>query len=895
MDSDAVFNDLLEIEDDGRIFVDEEDSNLMLEMKSEITAEMKSLTFRWKNIKCGPATDQALDLRDCHHLNRVIRYLALFERHGHNVHKSNLSEFHLGEVIESIDHIVSVHELLAPEHRAEIQRYVAMHLVCDDGTECNLLNEDVYRRREREEGRIRTQHDHETEALDAIERECIVLSETLCSVHSLLLHRDHSLRCDARLGRFTNLVNSNDEQNKNDQVDALRNDDAPNAIDFGISVLRWIPFGERPHFESFRDEITQNPISTITEEIFERFLIECTKKIRNSTFTLKEMLALKFFTDCTKIQSLLRKAHWVGTPLSTKKMYYFWASALYEAALYHAAPIPSVDGKTPMVLYHGVNKMFTVDGEIPKYHGPFSSTTARSVAHHFTNEQGLFFKMLPSYTNKLKCCVGVNVEAISCHKHEREILLVDQFLPISTTKTFKNSDDALVNYLMSNIRRWSSEVTDRDRFLHQLGIRFDPKWIPLIGQNAQLFLRSKFRSRLVITRLAMELDIYSTEWIVFPLKNKNINARDVEELMTVEENIDRLLPLFRVMTSKFKVIQSIHLNLCLSIEFVQNTESNYVGDEAYVNETCFEETEYKINGIPAAHTVSTIAGTVQWIECRNSKYFGDHPIWIQEFPGPNGRELTNHEVVNFIEEHQVRRLVPHYRVLTSSFQVKQSNAFRETSAIKFVPNNKMDHLGDEKTFGNSCFEETEYAINGVTVPYTVSTVKGFVHQIQCRNTVLFGDRVVWVQEVAPSNQKLSKSDVHYHVSQYILICFVELFPICVSSFIAQKALERCAGGCGFWGDPAIESCGFCSKKNDSKEAAAKSDPPKHTESKKSPVQLTKPNPKEDLKPKKKVQKKKSRCWICRKKMTLGGQFAGKCGYTFCANHRYPDSHQCDSI
>jgi predicted nucleic acid binding AN1-type Zn finger protein len=44
---------------------------------------------------------------------------------------------------------------------------------------------------------------------------------------------------------------------------------------------------------------------------------------------------------------------------------------------------------------------------------------------------------------------------------------------------------------------------------------------------------------------------------------------------------------------------------------------------------------------------------------------------------------------------------------------------------------------------------------------------------------------------------------------------------------------------------------------------------------------------------KKVQKKKNRCWNCRKKVTLAGQFECKCGYVFCSLHRYPDAHECD--
>lgn len=51
--------------------------------------------------------------------------------------------------------------------------------------------------------------------------------------------------------------------------------------------------------------------------------------------------------------------------------------------------------------------------------------------------------------------------------------------------------------------------------------------------------------------------------------------------------------------------------------------------------------------------------------------------------------------------------------------------------------------------------------------------------------------------------------------------------------------------------------------------------------------------KEPEKPKKKIQKKKNRCWKCNKKVTLAGQFKCKCGYVYCARCRYPDAHNCE--
>ena len=825
MDSDAVFDDLLEIEDDGQVYVDEDDSNILADLKPDTTAQLKSTVFRWKAIECGPAPEDALHLRDCHHFTTVMRYLVMFENYGHDVNAANLFEFHLSEIIESIDHIVSVHKLLVPEHRAEIQRYVAVHLNCDDASKCMVLRKNANRRREREDrGDEKERDQYKEQLLDQIERECVVMNETLYSIHSLLMHRGFSLQNSIRSSRFQNNVHQQDDE-KNDQKEMNSNDrdatDAPNAIDFGVSVLRWIPFAERPHFECFRDEITRNKHSTITEEIFQQFLIECSEKIRNSTFTLKEMMALKLFTDTNALQSFLRKAHWVNSSPSMRKTFYFWASALYEAALYHSVPIPSADGKTPMTLYHGVNQMFTVDTEAPKYHGPFSSTTVRSVAHGFTNEEGLFFKMQPSYANKLRQCIGVKVESISCHKHEREILLVDQFLPITNTKTFRNSDNALVNYLIFSVKRWSLKITDKDRFFKQLGIQFDPDWMPLIGQNSQLFATSTLEGKTVIGRLAAELDLYGSDWISFPLQDEAINLQVLEELLLAGKDIDRLLPPYLVLTSKFHVVQSHNLKRCYKIEFTPNTKMKHL--DARVNDACFKSSVYQINGDRVPHTISKVKHFIRRIQCQNKALFGDRIVWTQEFPpGPQDDYSTDMEILNLVEMHGVKELLPHYRVLTSKFRVvriaptKQKTEEQETKEkeskikgpgkkglnyilerlgghknqkstsdghskkkggaqlyffkIEFDSDTEMDdnqslslvernrtilwkqrnstRNRSGKSVNDSCFEETEYKINGQRVPHTITSLTSPVNRItiECRNGKLFGDRIVWTQE-----------------------------------------------------------------------------------------------------------------------------------------------------
>lgn len=97
----------------------------------------------------------------------------------------------------------------------------------------------------------------------------------------------------------------------------------------------------------------------------------------------------------------------------------------------------------------------------------------------------------------------------------------------------------------------------------------------------------------------------------------------------------------------------------------------------------------------------------------------------------------------------------------------------------------------------------------------------------------------------------------------------------------------CLGSCGFYGAPALE--GYCSKCHKVKKEQVLVDLANaEKEKEQSLVEQQKEIHVED----REDQTEKNKCWHCMKKIGLTGVRC-RCGYFFCAAHRYAESHACD--
>ena len=503
-DSDSVIFDILDQNTKSG-----QESNCGLFMKGIGRNEwstLKETIFDWKQMECGAMN--VFNITDCAHIRRLIQELRRFKACNYIINDMNMNQFNLSQIIGDFDHLISVHNMFSGDDTVRIQRYIANQIDCEGANDCLVVNQFRNRRRQKEKHSESNRNDND------ISSECAVFRETLCGIHCYLLHRSNELyrlssENERARSKFTSLVKT---QKTSDDEKCDKKDEEPLSIDFGVSVLCWLPFGQEPLFETLRDEMTQNKDSTVTEENYSRMEIECAQKIKTEQFSdyeLKEIMGLKFYSDYSTDCANLRKAHWESMPEKMKKRYYQWARTVYRAALRQAVPIPiqSTNGFGAKLLYHGLSVFFRMDRESPTYFGPFSSTLESSIADEFSDQKGLRLHIQSGYEDSMMRCLGIDMRSISCFKREQEVLLVDQPIPIQQTKTWDSDKEALINHFLYSLKSRSTQIRDRRQFYKKLGTKYKKEWVHAIVKHPILYAMSECNDKLIIGRLADELGI----------------------------------------------------------------------------------------------------------------------------------------------------------------------------------------------------------------------------------------------------------------------------------------------------------------------------------------------------------------------------------------------------
>ena len=469
--------------------------------------------LRYQGTVC--CAESILPLEECPWIDNVISDLQRLRECDLEIDATNFWNFELESIVSSWSHILSVHDLLSDdddqkESNQKIRNYILQRVQCGSFSKCRALKAQRDRRREtKREERIEVRPDAVTAQIEALE-------EALFAVHCRIFHKESELNRSepkeedlSEESRFEVTTATAEQKQQHELKHDEEPENAPVAIDFGRSVLRWLQYDESPRFKTLRIELLRNPKSTIDAIFFDRLQrLSAALSIDNGR-TVDETLGLKAYSDTNDFQAALSKAHWNAATEEDRRSFYHWAMTLYRVHLRSAAPIPpaTASGTKPRPLWTGLNQLLTLGQELASYYGPLSTTTSFNVATGFSKGKGQIYKFISSYANPLRCTLGIDMETISCYPQEKEMMLYHSVLPIQSTTTETDDTMALVNHFLFSLQARTSAIVHKDAFFKKLGINWTVAWIPLILSHKLLVSESKRNGMTVLHRLAMELRI----------------------------------------------------------------------------------------------------------------------------------------------------------------------------------------------------------------------------------------------------------------------------------------------------------------------------------------------------------------------------------------------------
>eukprot|EP01084_Bolivina_argentea_P214726 364516_1 len=569
-----------------------------------------------------------LSADQCSYVKEIVDALKDFN-------KSNYDEINVSDLLQAYDHVVSIHNLCHIDQNKldnndeenmfdyvqeqnddivykpfekiefdanenEIQKYVVDVFggYCKS-EKCIILKKHMTRRREQ---LIEDEHDKKDDDDTVVDSIDEILHATLNALHCYILHEKKQLfRLQRENGQshfITSIIDENEF--KQNQIQDEKTNLIP-TLNFGVSVLQWLDHTERSQFPNFHEEIIQNPESTISEQRYLNYGQECFIKINNrkyEQYLLTEMMSVKIYTDTNSFQSALRRAFWKSSSKKIKMLFFQWALQMYKTSLFHATPIPryNLQTKAPQPLFHGLNRVFVLTNPRPKYNGVTSTSLEQSVAHSFTNGAGLLWTIKASYANKFKFVVGIAVEWISQHKNEREILLMDQYFPISSVKNFEDDIKNNVDHLLYTLKSYKKQITKAKHFYNILGIAFNYSWVPFIRTHKLLFEITDLQdpAKTVLERLREELnmeqlsDIYTLFMLEFSItvypsfKFCSIKPKlnDTYAINTNQKHFTHTK--FQVLDDNFNHNEVIILPLKKNIKYMSQTNQFLVSIRNYI-------------------------------------------------------------------------------------------------------------------------------------------------------------------------------------------------------------------------------------------------------------------------------------------------------------------------
>eukprot|EP01084_Bolivina_argentea_P090344 162829_1 len=257
-------------------------------------------------------------------------------------------------------------------------------------------------------------------------------------------------------------------------------------LDFGDHLTEW---NVDPMFLNMKQEWMKNEFYALDEDIYNSLEIKSgviTNQNRNtSTYNLliNEILCIKVYTDTNELQSNFRHAFRCSSEKKRRAQFVHWATNLSIIFLKIEALNQAYNYNKDIsnfTLYHGLNRLFSTRGLVRQFYGALSTTWELSSAHNFAGSAGMILQINKAINDKN--VNAVEVDWISCHDNEQEVLLMNPQVIIQKSYVFTKDFQMKISFFKDTLSATLDNKKDLNIF-ENLSSFFQSEWISSVLEN----------------------------------------------------------------------------------------------------------------------------------------------------------------------------------------------------------------------------------------------------------------------------------------------------------------------------------------------------------------------------------------------------------------------------
>eukprot|EP01084_Bolivina_argentea_P178058 307837_1 len=249
-------------------------------------------------------------------------------------------------------------------------------------------------------------------------------------------------------------------------------------LDFGDHVVNW---NVDAKFLNMKQEWFQNEFFQVNDDLYNslylksKIIADTVKNRKSYNLSNGDVLCIKMYTDTNALQANFRHAFRMSATKSRRSQFIHWATNLHIVFI-KVEIANDCKGANEFIcnvtLYHGLNRLFDTKGLAHQFHGLLSTTWEESVATSFAGDAGMILTIDKGINNKN--VNAIEVDWISCHATEQEVLLLNPKVLIQESTIFLDDPELQSAYLKSVLLTTLSEDTDAFK---NLSAFFKSRWV----------------------------------------------------------------------------------------------------------------------------------------------------------------------------------------------------------------------------------------------------------------------------------------------------------------------------------------------------------------------------------------------------------------------------------